>query len=42
MWVFLWETVHTSTGWLVGARDQQSLLPVLKSMGVKIKNKVLQ
>jgi hypothetical protein len=38
MWVFLWRSVHTSTGWLTGVEDQTDvLLPALSEMGDAIK-----
>ena len=40
MWVFLWRSVHTSTGWLTGVEDQREvLLPALVGMGTAIKNR---
>ena len=38
MWVFLWRSVHTATGWLTGVEDQREvLLPALVEMGQAIK-----
>jgi hypothetical protein len=38
MWVFLWRSVHTSTGWLTGVEDQEEvLLPALSKIGKAIK-----
>merc|ERR1712032_823486 len=43
MWVFLWHTVHTATGWLTGVEDETAvLLPALSAMGAAIKNRTLQ
>ena len=40
MWVFLWRSVHTSTGWLTGVEDQREvLLPALVEMGTAIKHR---
>ena len=39
MWVFLWRSVHTSTGWLTGVEDQtEVLLPALMAIGSAIKS----
>ena len=41
MFVFLWRSVHTSTGWLTGVEDQTAvLLPALVQIGKAIKNGV--
>jgi hypothetical protein len=40
MWVFLWRSVHTSTGWLTGVEDQREvMLPALVEMGTAIKQR---
>ena len=40
MWVFLWRSVHTASGWLTGVEDQREvLLPALVEMGTAIKNR---
>jgi hypothetical protein len=40
MWVFLWRSVHTASGWLTGVEDQREvLLPALADMGTAIKHR---
>jgi hypothetical protein len=40
MWVFLWRSVHTASGWLTGVEDQREvLLPTLVEMGTSIKSR---
>jgi hypothetical protein len=42
MWVFLWRSVHTSTGWLTGVEDQtEVLLPALTEIGSAIKSRTV-
>lgn len=43
MWVFLWRSVHTASGWLTGVEDQREvLLPALVEMGTAIKNRSVE
>jgi hypothetical protein len=40
MWVFLWNTVCTSAGWITGVdRQAEVLLPALVDMGTEIKDR---